>query len=60
VAFLDLITGFGSVEEVSGSVRLEGAENTAFRDAIPEESHALGGILLIDEHHFVNPVGGIV
>ena len=60
MAFLDLITGFGSEEEVSSPVGVKGTENTAFCDAIPKENHALAGILLIDEAHFIDPVGGIV
>ena len=45
---------------MSGPVGVEGAENPSFFDAIPEESHTLAGILLIDETHFVDPVGGII
>jgi hypothetical protein len=60
VAFLDLVTGFGSKEEVGGSVRVKGAEDPAFCDAIHEESHALEGILLIDKDHLIDPVGGVV
>ena len=31
---MDLVTGFGSVEEVSSSIRVKGAEDPAFCDAI--------------------------
>jgi hypothetical protein len=60
MTFLDLVAGFGSVEEVGGSVRVKGAEDPALSDAIPEESHALEGILLINKNHLVDPVGGVV
>ena len=60
MAFLDLVSGFGSEEEVSGSVGIKGAKETPFCDTIPEENHTLAGILLIDKTHFIDPVGGIV
>jgi hypothetical protein len=60
MAFLDLFSGFWGEEEVSGSVRVKGAEDPAFRDAIPEESHALEGVFFIDKHHLINPVGSVV
>ena len=60
MTFLDLFSRFGGVEEMSGSIGVKGAEDPVFRDAIPEENHALEGILLIDKHHFVDPVGGVI
>ena len=60
MALLDLITGLGSEEEVGGSVGVKRAKETLFCDTIPEENHALAGILLIDKTHFIDSVGGIV
>jgi len=60
MAFLDLVSGFGSKEEVGGSVGVKGAEDSSFCDAIPEESHALEGIFLIDQYHLIDPVSGVV
>ena len=60
MAFLNLFSGIWGVEEMSGSIGVKGTEDPVFCDAIPEENHALEGILLIDEHHFINPVGCIV
>ena len=57
---MDLVTGFWGVEKVSGSVGVKRTEDAAFRDAIPEESHALEGVFLIREDHLVDPVGGVV
>ena len=60
MAFLNLFSGIWGVEEMSGSIGVKGTEDPVFCDAIPEENHALEGILLIDKDHLVDFVGGIV
>jgi hypothetical protein len=60
MTFLDLFSRFGGVEEMSGSIGVKGTEDPVFRDTIPEESHALEGVLLIDKDHLVDPVGGVI
>lgn len=60
MAFLDFVAGLGSEEEVACAVGVQRAKDTPFCDTIPEENHALAGIFLIDEAHFIDAAGGIV
>lgn len=60
MAFLDGSSRLGGEEEMTGSIRIQGAEDAMFFDAIPEQPHAFQGTFLLNELHVVDFVGGIV
>ena len=60
VAFLDRAAGLGSEEEMTGSVRIQGAEDAVTGDTVSEEAHTTQGIFFFDEFHVIDFTGSVV
>src|SRR3990167_2300932 len=56
----DFAAGFGSEKKMTGSVRIQGAEDAMPGNAVFKQKHAVQSVLLVDEEHFVDFTGGIV
>jgi len=60
MALLDRPSRLGGQEEVSGPVRIQGAEDAMLGNAVFKEAHAAESAFFIDEFHFIDFACGIV
>lgn len=60
MSFLDRPACLGSEEEMTGPVRIQGAEDTLFCDTVSEKPHAAHRAFLLDQFHLIDFARGII